>query len=145
MKKTTVIFTLLFFFISIIISCDNHHSSNGDLDGFWQMTEIEGINGCNIDFYDLPMYWSFEVNLMEIRKIPKEWGIFFRFNHTQDSLIISEPLQNNRDSGDIKILTSEPLRHYGIFHLREGFAVEQFSNSTMILKSDSVRARFRKY
>ena len=142
------LFSLLVSVLSLafIVSCSTHTSDNGDLDGFWQMTAVEALDGCNTtDMYALPMYWSFEVNLMEVKYKDEPWGVFFRFNHTKDSLIISEPIRNNRDSGDIKIITPELIRPYGVYHLREGFAVEHLSSSTMILKSDSIRARFRKY
>ncbi|MDO4801311.1 MAG: lipocalin-like domain-containing protein, partial [Prevotellaceae bacterium] len=62
-----------------------------------------------------------------------------------DSLIISEPYIHNRDSSDIKITEATLLYPYGIYHLKEGFAIESLTNSAMILKSDSVRLAFRKY
>lgn len=140
------IFVFVIVFAFVCSSCDNHHSCNGKLDGFWQMTNIECFGNCKkADIYNLPMYWAVQVDLLNIRQDKATYGLFFRFRQTKDSLIISEPYINNRDSSDIKITEAALLYPYGIYHLKEGFAIESLTNSAMILKSDSVRLVFRKY
>ncbi len=143
-KLQLIVFVIAF--VIVCSSCDNHHSSNGKLDGFWQMTNIECFGNCKkTDFYNLPMYWAVQVDLLNVRHEQTTYGLWFRFKQTKDSLIISEPYINNRDSSDIKITEAALLCPYGIYHLKEGFAIESLTNSAMILKSDSVRLAFRKY
>ncbi len=143
-KLQLIVFVIVF--VIVCSSCDNHHSSNGKLDGFWQMTNLEYYGNYKKAYlYNLPMYWAVQVDLLNIRHEKDRTGLWFRFKQTKDSLIISEPYINNRDSSDIKITEAALLYPYGIYHLREGFAIESLSNSAMILKSDSVRLAFRKY
>lgn len=131
---------------TIMTACEIHTSDNGDLDGFWQMQQIERLNNCKQDLLPTPMYWSFECNLMEIRPNNKtQRGIFFHFDHKRDSLRIYDPVSDKRSQGDIVVTDPKDLYIYGVFHLSEGFAVEQLSSETMVLRSDSIRAYFRKY
>ncbi|MDO5446549.1 MAG: lipocalin-like domain-containing protein [Prevotellaceae bacterium] len=131
---------------AMIAACDIHTSDNGDLDGFWQMQRLERLNNCSQDINPTPMYWSFECDMMEVRPNDKtQRGVFFRFDHSRDSLKIHTPLRDKRSQGDIPITDAKELYEYGIFHLSENFVVEQLSSETMVLSSDSIRAYFRKY
>lgn len=137
---------LIFGFALFVSSCDNHHSGNGKLDGFWQMTNVETHGNCKKeDFNNLPMYWAIQADLLNIRQEQDTYGLLFRFRQTKDSLYLFDPYYNNRNASDIKITESVFLYPYGIFHLNEGFAIEILTSSTMILNSDSVRLAFRKY
>lgn len=127
-------------------SCDLYMSHNGALDGFWQLKTIEKLNGCTQEMYPLPMYWSFEADLMQVCN-QKDYsiGIFFRFDKSNGNLRLYSPAKNKRSEGDIVITDASKLYGYGIFHLNETFAIETLNSENMVLRSDSIRAIFRKY
>ena len=132
--------------MTIFASCDLHMSNNGVLDGFWQLKTIEKLNGCTQEMYPLPMYWSFEAELMQVcNKDDHNFGIFFRFDKSNGNLRLYSPVKNERSEGDIVITDASKLYRYGIFHLDETFTIETLNSENMVLHSDSIRAIFRKY
>ena len=53
---------------------------------------------------------------------------------------------NGEDGGDIPLTeVTNDLRYYGINNLPEGFAKEALSGSKMILRSKTLRLKFKKF
>ncbi len=137
-----------FFVLSLLCllfaSCEFETSGNGDLDGFWQLRSLDSLhNGRAVDMRGNGVYWAVQVNLLEARSPAA--NVFFRFNHVGDSLLLSEPYINNRDSADIKVTDATVLRPLGINRLDERFLVETLDGGTMVLRSSVLRLYFRKY
>lgn len=138
----------LFTLLPFVASCTLEMSDNGKLDGFWQLQEMDTIStGGKVDMRDSLFFWAIQKDLLEIdnpeRDITK--NIVFRFEHTGDSLILTEPYYSNRDSSDIKINDPAVLNRYGIYHIREAFFVTNLTSSRLELKSDRFNFHFRKY
>lgn len=128
----------------LFASCEFETSGNGDLDGFWQLRTLDSLhNGRAVDMRGNGVYWAVQVNLLEARSPAA--NVFFRFNHVGDSLLLSEPYINNRDSADIKVTDATVLRPLGINRLDERFLVETLDGGTMVLRSSVLRLYFRKY
>ena len=129
------------------MGCEFHTSDNGDLDGFWQLSAVDTLaTGGTADVRAEQWSWSVQGHLLEIRRskvVP--YDVLFRFRHTADSLIISEPYVSNRDSGDIKIVDAALLEDFGIYHTEEHFRVLNLNGSRMSLQSDRLRLYFRRY
>ncbi len=128
-----------------LTACEFDFSTNGDLDGFWQMTSIDTIaTGGTKDMYGSKIYWGVQKKILEIRKTP-ELGIQFNFDHSGSKLSISNPYVNDRDSGDIKVTDVSLLQPMGVNKLDESFDVLELSSGTMTLQSEMLRLHFRRY
>ena len=112
---------------TILCSCQKE-DKNGDLGGFWKIMETVDYNGARTDSKEHKRFWRVQLDLMRIAYS------YARFQHTGDSLFVQ--LIDHNGKG---------LQHYGIYNKEERFAVEHLDRNGMILKSDSVRIRFRKF
>ncbi len=140
---------ILIVFLSALTSCHFiEMSDNGDLDGYWQMTQVDTIaTWHSTDMRDSLFFWAVQMDVLAVREGNDMYydDIIFHFMHASDSLVIFNPHINNRDSSDIKVTTPEILQRYGIYGLRQSFYVEQLSSSKMILHNRLLRLHFRKY
>lgn len=112
---------------TILCSCQKE-DRNGDLGGFWKIMERTASNGVTTDTKEESLFWRVQLNLMKIAYS------YARFQHTGDSLFVQFIDHNGKG-----------LENYGIYKREERFAVEHLDRNGMILKSDSVRIRFRKF
>jgi len=128
-----------------IASCTLERSDNGDLDGFWQLTQVDSLtNGRSADMKESRVFWSVQTDLLQV------WAegyaqVLFRFDHKGDSLLLSSPYEIKRWEGDVAITNADTLRVYGINELEERFRVAQLDGGTMILQSTMLRLYFRHY
>ncbi len=135
-------------------SCTLETSGNGDLDGFWHLESIDTLaTGKTGDYSNRRFFWGIEHRLISVCDIDREGtsGYFFRFEQTGDSLFLGKAYKNNghqdggENGGDIPVDNVEPLRYYGVNELEEHFAKEALSGSKMILRSKTLRLKFRKF
>lgn len=137
-----------FFVLSLLgllfASCELETSGNGHLDGFWQLCALDSLhNGKSVDMRQNGVFWAVQANLLEARSPAA--NVFFRFSHAGDSLLLSSPYINNRDSADIEVTDPALLRPLGVNRLDERFLVETLDGGTMVLRSTALRLYFRKY
>ena len=131
----------------MIIACDIHRSDNGDLDGFWQLKSVDTLStGGTCDMRDSMRFWGFQANLLHVRyKNEKTGNVLFRFNHTGNIMILSDPIIDMRDSSDLILTDTTLLYHYGIQDVPETLKVVTLNKSTMILENRLLRLHLRKY
>ena len=92
------------------------------------------------------IFWSVQKNLLGARDLQNGNGeIIFRFKHTGDSLLLSNPFLVDRDKGDTKITNTDNLCPLGINEISDSFLVEKLQGEKMILKSKVVRLNFLKF
>lgn len=131
------------------ISCEFHDSSNGLLDGFWQVARIDTIaTGGTLDTRDSNLSWAFHGNLFELRRnseLPSGIDVISRFVHQGDSLVLYDFYNSKRELGDIRITDVYVLRPFGIHSLRQRFTVERLDGSSMQVSTDSLRISLRRY
>lgn len=135
-------------------SCTMETSDNGDLDGFWHLESIDSLaTGTTVDLSQKRIFWAVEYKLISAREYDhSQERMYFRFEQTSDSLKITKVFldhghQDNGDNGGnipLDEVTPE-LRYYGINALPEGFSKEAMSSSKMILRSKTVRLKFKKF
>lgn len=127
------------------MSCTFETSDNGKLDGFWQLQQLDSLPG-NIptDMHDQDIYWSIQRHLLEVKRI-NYYGIFFRFDNANDSLVIYDPYMDMRDSSDIKLTNDSLFAPIGLRGLTDSFAIVSLTNDKLILESKYRRLYFRKY
>ena len=141
-------------FVMLFSSCEMETSKNGDLDGYWHLESIDTLeNGGTCDFSARKVFWGIEHKLILIKDLevgPFD-GFYMRFNQTGDSLLIPKAYRKNQnyhegdDDAPISAEVTNDLRYYGINNLPEGFAKEALSGSKMILRSKTLRLKFKKF
>lgn len=125
-------------------SCTLETSNNGRLDGFWQLYSLDSLSsGTSVDMRGSHVFWAIQVRLLEASN--NDERILLRFNHTGDSLFLSDPYANDRDSSDIKVTDVSRLAPLGINKLEEHFAVKALNSDNMVLEAPTLRLHFRKY
>ena len=154
-KKYKIVHAMMVAFVAISMfafsSCELESSDNGKLDGFWHLESIDSLeNGKTVDMSKLHVFWGIEYKLIAATQYDNNTErMFFRFEQTSDSLKITQAFINHghQDNGDDIPLTevTNDLRYYGINNLPEGFAKEALSGSKMILRSKTLRLKFKKF
>ena len=119
-------------------SCTLESSGNGDLDGYWHLESIDTLaTGKTGDYSNRRFFWGIEHRLISVSDIDSLFlGKAYKNNWHQD---------NGEDGGDIPVDDVEPLRYYGVNELEEHFAKEALSGSRMILRSKTLRLKFKKF
>lgn len=145
--KKIIGFGMMAMMVMMMAGCEINTSSNGDLDGFWQLRSIDTLStGVHADARERMIYWAVQMNLLEVQdKHNTRNKILLRFSHDGDSLHLSEPRVNNRDTGDTLVTDISMLQTYGINEIEESYLVEQLDGDQMVLKSKVLRLWFRKY
>lgn len=133
--------------VMLLTACELETSDNGDLDGYWQLTMVDTLStGGSCDMRERLIFWAVQHKLLEIKEGKTiNQNIFFRFNHTSDSLILSEPVIDLRDSSDLVVKDYTILQPYGIYNMPESLHVDHLSSGKMTLASKLFRFHFRKY
>ncbi len=131
-----------------LCACEFHTGDNGDLDGFWHLESIEDLQTGEVQYVgEQKLFWSYQVSLMFLRGA-STGEYYLRFQHSNDTLTIYEPYENNQHSGeegDLLVTDPSVLLPYGITALEESFQVEKLKGSTMILCSEVYRLKFEKF
>lgn len=134
----------------LLASCELETSGNKELDGYWQMCQIDTLaTGGGADTREALVYWGVQGDLLQIRfsengKYLGE-GFLFRFNRVDNSLTLSSPILHHLYETDEPITDVEILKPYGIFELEEYFDIEELNDDRMVLRNDELRLHFRKY
>ena len=154
-KKYKIVHAMMVAFVAISMfafsSCELESSDNGKLDGFWHLERIDSLeNGKTVDMSKLHVFWGIEYKLIAATQYDNNTErMFFRFEQTSDSLKITQAFINHGhqdNGGDIPLTeVTNDLRYYGINNLPEGFAKEALSGSKMILRSKTLRLKFKKF
>lgn len=154
-KKYKIVHAMMVAFVAISMfafsSCELESSDNGKLDGFWHLESIDSLeNGKTVDMSKLHVFWGIEYKLIAATQYDNNTErMFFRFEQTSDSLKITQAFINHGhqdNGGDIPLTeVTNDLRYYGINNLPEGFAKEALSGSKVILRSKTLRLKFKKF
>lgn len=146
---------ILFFIIGVVClmmsACDMHHSDNGALDGFWQMTLVDTIGGRSADMRQSRVFWCIQGDMLQMRRMDgvlfeQNQGIVaFRFELNGNTLTVSEPVVCDRMISDSILTDIKTVNPYGVNNLIEAFQVLRLDGSSMTLESSKLRLYFRKY
>lgn len=143
MKKTLYIFLSC----TLLIACDLEIPDNGNLDGNWQLRQIDTLatNGrCDMTYSYV--YWGIENQLLQVRDIDNNnLRIFFRFKRESNELTIHSPYRVITKDELTPVEDTEILLPIGITGTEDHFIIENLSSSSMILKNVDYRLHFRKY
>lgn len=118
---------------------------NGDLDGMWQLTELENLTTHTIEAdKNNGIYWNVQLDILNIKDRNNQKEYYCRFNHNDNLLTITNCYRF--DNGIEVIPEVNDMLLYAFDGNNEGyFTIEQLSNEHLILKTDNYRLIFRKY
>ncbi|WP_027451006.1 lipocalin-like domain-containing protein [Xylanibacter brevis] len=131
-----------------LAACDWESSDNGNLDGFWQMTDVDTLaTGGHENVKEQALTWSFQGCILEVRQAThKGTPIYiFKFSHEGDVLKTFNPYLNNRDMEDPLVEDVKDIEPFGFSALSQQFKVLKLTGSRLILQSPTLRLTFRKY
>lgn len=138
-----------FLYIALMVflfaSCEFEMSDNGDLDGLWQMTEMQETGKEAVDMRETGITWGFNFKLLEIRDKSMGYGYLCRFEHKDGHLRVYEPREQKHMEYDRLITDPVILNPLGLYTTDEDFQIEALTSSCMILVSEKTRLKFRKY
>lgn len=125
MKK--ILYALL---CTLLLTACQKADDNGDLGGYWKLLQIEELkNDTIIDKRNEDRFWA-----IQLRMIITNNGGKGRFQHIGDSLYIQ-----------MTQAPSQP-KAVGLYnHLDELFGINALDRNAMILQSDEVVLKFRKF
>ncbi len=114
---------------ALFVSCQKA-DDNGDLGGWWKLLQIEEIeNDTIIDKSNEDRFWAIQMEMITTNNGGKG-----RFQHIGDSLFV-QMIQKPADGKTVGMYNPE----------HERFGVEKLTNKSMILQSERVRLKFRKF
>lgn len=114
---------------TLLTSCQKA-DDNGNLGGWWKLLEIEELeNGTIIDKRNEDCFWAIQLKLLVTSNGGKG-----RFQHTGDSLFIQ-----------LKDIPTD-IKNDGFYNPEnERFGVNKLTGKSMILQSEKVVLKFRKF
>ena len=129
----------LIFGVIVLASCDLHTYSNGKLDGFWHLKEIDTLSTGGIrNLSTVSSFWSIEGELTKVG------SVFFLHERYGDTLRLYAPYIHNWHE-DSLLKNIDPVRAFGINSLDEHFKILHLSGSNMILRDSLLQLNFEKY
>ena len=147
----TIIATLA---IVSLASCEIETSDNGDFDGFWHLERVDTLaTGGTCDLSKKRVFWGVQYKLISVYDTDKEgtFGYYLRFTQTRDKIVTKSPYKNiwyqdnGQDGGDIPVDDPTQLAPYGINNLEEEFVKEKLNGGQMILRSKTLRLKFKRF
>ena len=141
----------------LLVSCNVETSDNGPLDGFWHLERVDTLaTGGSTDYHKGYVFWGVQKDLMYIKDSSNGsiGAYYLRFNQTHDSLHVTkiyldhghEDNPNHAQGGDIPVeAIDNNLRQLGINALPEHFKKEALNANRMILSTEKLRLKFKKF
>lgn len=141
----------------LLASCNVETSDNGPLDGFWHLERVDTLaTGGSTDYHKGYVFWGVQKDLMYIKDSSNGsiGAYYLRFNQTHDSLHVTkiyldhghEDNPNHEQGGDIPVeAIDNNLRQLGINALPEHFKKEALNANHMILSTEKLRLKFKKF
>lgn len=139
--------------LTTLASCEIETSDNGDFDGFWHLERVDTLaTGGTLDLSKKRVFWGVQYKLISVYDIDKEgtFGYYLRFKQTSDQIVTHTPYKNNwhqdvENGGDHPIDDPTQLTPYGINNLEEEFVKEKLDGGQMILRSKTLRLKFKRF
>ena len=148
MKRIMMIVAVL----TMLTACELHTSDNGDLDGFWQLTQMDTLEtNRSGDVRSLKIFWAVQGDMLEMRDLHDTDAslchekVNFRFLLEDGKLRLSEPIASDRPISDSIIANPETVAFYGLSSLEQVLDVVRLESDRMTLQTELYRMYFRKY
>lgn len=130
----------------LLSACEIVTYDNGKLDGFWHMEQIDTIaTGGVKDMSGEVYFWAVQSKILEVSDRTTIDRIIFRFKDENNKLSLYDARISDRTIGDPLIQDVDLLRPFGVNALEEEFDIEALDGGKMVLRSETLRIRFRKF
>lgn len=127
-------------------SCEFHTLDNGQLDGYWQLTDVDTLAGGSTDMVPRRIFWSVQARLLQVTDLTYQLDeCILRFDHSDGQFRVYSPYVVDHAGSDVAVTDGRVLHPFGIQSLDETFAVERLDDERMVLRGDVLRLRFRRY
>ncbi len=147
-----IVYIALLTMVAGLLACDFEVSSNGKLDGNWQLTRLDSLTAgkatakTTADMRGSGIFWCVQHRLLEVMNVnDRLHRFFFRFEKTENTLRLWNPVSDDRQISDSVVTNALTLQPYGIQKLDETFLIEAFSSDEMVLRNEKLRFYFRKF
>lgn len=143
MKRNIIYILSVALSLLVFQSCELETSDNGNLDGNWQLMQIDTLaTGGRNNVKDQQLFYAVQVRLLCLNayNAAVSSNMYFHFEHTGDSL----KLKPASSDGHVMYPVSA-LRPYGINKEQEAFKIMLLNSDRMQLRSDSLLLTFRKF
>lgn len=133
----------------LLTACDKL-PANGDLDGMWQLIEVEH-NGVIRNVKEEQIYMSIQLKLFMLGDRINSMRYYGYFDHKGDSICFwqfSYPSMNESDEDNnipVEEDEKEDLEKWGFYSLNEVFRIEKLTKDLLIMESDSAKIRYIKF
>ena len=125
--------------VMVLASCDLHTYSNGQLDGYWHLKEIDTLSTGGIrNLSKVNSFWKIEGRLAEVGTI------FFLHERYSDTLRLYAPYVHDWHQ-DSLLKNTDPVKALGVNSLNEHFKILHLSGSNMILRDSLLQLSFERY
>ena len=134
---------------SAFAGCDKM-PANGDLDGMWQMIEVEH-GGVSKNVSADQLYMSIQLHLFQLGDKKNGRRYYGYFEHKGDSLRLwqfSYASQNEtaeEDNVPIAEADKAILQPWGFYSLKETFLVDKLTKDILIMHNDSAKIQYIKF
>lgn len=137
--------TILFYVAITTTACTIETSGNGDLDGFWHLTNVDTLaTGGITDYSQKQVFWSFQGKMYKMRDFSTGIAVIGYFTRHDDSLFIANVYRDDRMYDDPPIKDVAELYVYGVDAINEHYSIVYLSSSRMTLKSTTLELEFKK-
>lgn len=145
MKRIVYIFCL--FVVGCLFSCELESSDNGKLDGFWHLDRVDSLSTKGVaDLSGDLLFWSVQGKMLQVSdQNSRHQAVIFRFEHSANTLVLSNPIANIREIGDSIVTNVSNFSYAGVNNLEERFQVEKLTGNKMVLVSEQLRLWFTKF
>lgn len=141
------------FALVALASCEIETSDNGDFDGFALRTRRHTGYGRHNRPLEEARVRGVQYKLISVRDVDvdKQHGYYLRFKQTRDKIVTHTPYKDNwhqdkgDNGGDHPIGDPTLLAPYGINNLEEEFVKEKLNGGQMILRSKTLRLKFKRF
>lgn len=141
--SSSIILSLLLALFTLS-ACTLETDSSGDLGQYWHLINVDTLatNG-SCDVSPKRVFWAFQGQIMQAYDSNNERTYSIHYEHTGNTLKLTEPRKNDREHGDPLVKDVSVLRPLGINALEETFSIEQLNGERMVLADTIYRLHFR--
>ncbi|MGI6222732.1 MAG: lipocalin-like domain-containing protein [Prevotella sp.] len=125
--------------IIMLSACETHTDSNGDLDGYWLLKEVDTLStGTKVNIAQEKRFWRIQGKLFQAG------NVFCLHERQGDTLRLYRPYLHDWHE-DSLLNSPDLLRPYGINHIDQRFKIVHLSSSHLIVEDSLLRLGLEKY
>lgn len=127
-------------------SCSLETDGADGMEGYWHLVKVDTVEtGGSRDLSEQLLFWSFQVNLLEMNdRNGNHQAVLLRFDKNESLLRVYEPHLHIPSDGDPLTDDLSYLTPFGMSDIEDTFTIEQKSGSKMILYNGILRLYFKR-